>query len=73
MNESTVPNMETITIHGSKIWIYATVDDRDFKVHEDKDGDLEIRERIVGDAWGERSEPGFDTLAEAILNHHLND
>jgi len=65
----TVPNMEVMKVHGSRVWIYATVDDRYFKVNQDDEGHCIIREMVVQDKWIDRTEPGFDTLAEAIVNH----
>jgi len=68
-NANTVPNMETMTVHGTKAWTYATVGGRNFKVSRDEEGYCEVRERTGDDTWEERTAPGFDTMAEAILNH----
>ena len=65
----TIPHMKEIKIHGTKAWTYATVDGRDFKVHEDEDGDIQIRERIAEDTWTNRCEKDFIELAEKILGH----
>tara|TARA_B100001063_G_scaffold230147_1_gene242979 strand:+ start:448 stop:684 length:237 start_codon:yes stop_codon:yes gene_type:complete len=67
--EPDTPNMEEITVHGTKAWTYATVGGRDFKVHQDEEGDIEIQERTGENTWVHRYDSGYDTLAEAILNH----
>jgi len=66
---NTVPNMETMTVHGSKVWIYATVGGRSFKVNQDDEGHCIVKEMVAQDQWVDRNDPGFDTMAEAIVNH----
>jgi len=60
------PPANDITLHGAKNWVYATVDGRDFKIHEDDDGDFDIRERTADDTWVSRYGPDYETLTDAI-------
>ena len=63
------PDCTDITINAQLLWVYATVDGRDFKVAETDDGDLIVRERVAVDTWSLCVWDGADTLGEAILNH----
>jgi hypothetical protein len=65
------PAGENVVIHGAVFWHYATVDGRLFKVSEDEDGYLILRESIHSDTWILRDEEDYIPIAEMIMSHSL--